>query len=228
MQYLRYMRVKDLLVFERFGVLLCVALFWAYAHLLTASGAYKRSSDLTKVHCRTDQSHLLSSTPWVKFPYPLQWGAPTFNAGHTFGMMALVLVSMIESTVAYLAASRLASATPPPAYVLSRGIGWQGIGILLGGLFGTGTGSIVSIENIGLLGVTRVGSRRVVQISTGFMILFSILGKFGALFASIPFPIFAALYCVIFGLVVHKNELSAEPVHYWSFFVPWIVHLSVL
>ena len=26
-------------------------------------------------------------------------------------------------------------------------------------------------------------------------------GKFGAVFASIPFPIFAALYCVLFGLV---------------------------
>ncbi|MCI07897.1 nucleobase-ascorbate transporter 1-like, partial [Trifolium medium] len=27
------------------------------------------------------------------------------------------------------------------------------------------------------------------------------LGKFGAVFASIPFPIFAALYCILFGLV---------------------------
>ncbi|GLJ54207.1 hypothetical protein SUGI_1162210 [Cryptomeria japonica] len=140
------------------------------------------SSDLTKVHCCTDQSHLLSSTPWVKFPYPLQWGAPTFNAGHTFGMMAPILVSMIESTAAYLAASRNASATPPPTYVLSRGIGWQGIGILLDGLFGTGTGSTVSVEKVGLLGVTRVGSRRVVQISTGFMILFSILAAIGLSF----------------------------------------------
>ncbi|RYR45876.1 hypothetical protein Ahy_A07g031647 isoform B [Arachis hypogaea] len=26
-------------------------------------------------------------------------------------------------------------------------------------------------------------------------------GKFGAVFASIPFPIFAALYCILFGLV---------------------------
>jgi xanthine/uracil permease len=32
-------------------------------------------------------------------------------------------------------------------------------------------------ENIGLLGSTRVGSRRVIQISAGFMIFFSILGK---------------------------------------------------
>lgn len=32
-------------------------------------------------------------------------------------------------------------------------------------------------ENAGLLALTRVGSRRVVQISAGFMIFFSILGK---------------------------------------------------
>jgi len=31
----------------------------------------------------------------------------------------------LQSTGAYMAASRLAIATPPPAYVLSRGIGWQ-------------------------------------------------------------------------------------------------------
>jgi nucleobase transporter 1/2 len=28
-----------------------------------------------------------------------------------------------------------------------------------------------------------------------------IAGKFGALFASIPFTIFAAIYCVMFGIV---------------------------
>jgi len=31
-------------------------------------------------------------------------------------------------------------------------------------------------ENAGLLGLTRVGSRRVTQISAGFMFFFSILG----------------------------------------------------
>ena len=32
----------------------------------------------------------------IKIPYPLQWGAPTFDAGHAFGMMAATLVSLIE------------------------------------------------------------------------------------------------------------------------------------
>ncbi|KAK4493319.1 hypothetical protein RD792_017793 [Penstemon davidsonii] len=200
-QYLKQFQTRQVPILERFALLISVTVIWAYAHLLTASGAYKHRPEMTQQHCRTDKANLISSAPWIKIPYPLQWGAPTFDAGHSFGMMAAVLVSLIESTGAYKAASRLASATPPPAHVLSRGIGWQGIGILLDGLFGTGTGSTVSVENIGLLGSTRVGSRRVIQISAGFMIFFSILGKFGALFASIPFTIFAAIYCVMFGLV---------------------------
>ncbi|XXG67476.1 hypothetical protein AAC387_Pa06g0817 [Persea americana] len=200
-QYLKHFHAKGLPILERFALLMSITVIWAYAHLLTASGAYKHRPELTQFNCRTDKSGLISSAPWIKIPYPLQWGPPTFNAGHAFGMMAAVLVSLIESTGAYKAASRLASATPPPAHVLSRGIGWQGIGILLDGLFGTATGSTVSVENVGLLGATRVGSRRVIQISAGFMIFFSILGKFGALFASIPFTIFAAVYCVLFGLV---------------------------
>ncbi|KAI9199043.1 hypothetical protein LWI28_026394 [Acer negundo] len=200
-QYLKNFKTRQMPILERFALLICITVIWAYAHLLTASGAYKHRSDVTQLHCRTDKAKLISSAPWIKIPYPLQWGAPTFDAGHAFGMMAAVLVSLIESTGAYKAASRLASATPPPAHVLSRGIGWQGIGILLSGLFGTLSGCTVSVENVGLLGSTRVGSRRVIQISAGFMIFFSMLGKFGAFFASIPFTIFAAVYCVLFGLV---------------------------
>ena len=39
--------------------------------------------------------------------------------------MVIKFIGFVQSTGAYLAASRLAIATPPPAYVLSRGIGWQ-------------------------------------------------------------------------------------------------------
>ncbi|KAG6491155.1 nucleobase-ascorbate transporter 2-like [Zingiber officinale] len=200
-QYLKHVYIRRLPVLERFSLLITITIIWIYAHLLTVGGAYRHRPDRTQFHCRTDRANLISSSPWIKIPYPLQWGAPTFDAGHSFGMMAAVFVSLVESTGGFKAAARLASATPPPAHVLSRGIGWQGIGILLDGLFGTATGSTVSVENVGLLGSTRVGSRRVIQISAGFMIFFSILGKFGALFASIPFSIFAAVYCVLFGIV---------------------------
>ncbi|XP_066336289.1 nucleobase-ascorbate transporter 2-like [Miscanthus floridulus] len=200
-QYLKHVQVCHFPILERFSVLISIALVWLYAHILTVSGAYKHSSQVTQLNCRTDRANLITTMPWFDVPYPLQWGPPTFSADHSFGMMAAVVVSLVESTGAFKAAARLASATPPPPFVLSRGIGWQGIGLLLDGLFGTASGATVSVENVGLLGSTRIGSRRVIQISAGFMIFFSILGKFGALFASIPFTLFAAIYCVLFGYV---------------------------
>ncbi|KAH7445582.1 hypothetical protein KP509_01G015800 [Ceratopteris richardii] len=189
-------------IFERFSVLLAVAIVWGYAHLLTITGAYKHSPELTASHCRTNHAALVKSSPWLRVPYPLQWGNPTFEASHVFGMLSAVLVSAVESTGGFLAASRFSGATPPPPFVMSRGLGWQGIGILFDGLFGTANGSTISVENVGLLGLSRVGSRRVVQIAAGFMIFFSLFAKFGAVFASVPLPIVAALFCVLFAKVV--------------------------
>ncbi|AED93439.1 Xanthine/uracil/vitamin C permease [Arabidopsis thaliana] len=56
-------------------------------------------------------------------------------------------------------------------------------------------------KNVGLLAMTKVGSRRVIQISAAFMLFFSIFGKFGAFFASIPLPIMASLYCIVLCFV---------------------------
>lgn len=190
---------KDIL--DRFAVLFSVVIVWIYAYLLAVGGAYKNAAPHTQSTCRADRSGLIDGAAWIRVPYPFQWGAPSFNAGEAFAMMAASYVALIESTGGFIAVSRYASATPLPPSILSRGVGWQGVGILLSGLFGTGNGSSVSVENAGLLALTRVGSRRVVQISAGFMIFFSILGKFGAVFASIPAPIFAALYCIFFAYV---------------------------
>ncbi|KAJ8771560.1 hypothetical protein K2173_026737 [Erythroxylum novogranatense] len=200
-QYLKYLHERGRPVLEKFGLLLCIGIVWAFAAILTAAGAYNSVSPLTKQSCRTDQSYLISSAPWVRVPYPFQWGAPIFRASHVFGMMGAALVTSAESTGTFIAAARLAGATYPPSHVLSRSIGLQGISLLLDGIFGAAVGTTASVENVGLLGLTHVGSRRVVQISTGFMIFFSIFGKFGAFFASIPLPIFAAIYCVSFGIV---------------------------
>lgn len=199
--YFRHIHERTTFLFERYSLLLCIGIVWAFAAILTAAGAYNHVSLKTQQHCRTDKSFLISSAPWIKISYPFHWGPPIFTAGHSFGMMGAVLVSSFESTGAHFATARLAGATPPPAHVLTRSIGLQGIGIFLAGLCGAPAGSSVSVENIGLLGLTKVGSRRVIQISTGFMIFFSIFGKFGAFFASIPLPIFAAIYCILFGIV---------------------------
>ncbi|XP_021842842.2 nucleobase-ascorbate transporter 7 isoform X1 [Spinacia oleracea] len=200
-QYLPHLMRGERHIFDRFAVLFSVAIVWLYAHILTVGGAYKNRSPTTQLSCRTDRAGIISGASWISVPYPFQWGAPTFDAGEAFAMMMASFVGLVESTGAFIAVSRYASATPVPPSILSRGIGWQGVGILLCGLFGTGNAASVSVENAGLLALTRVGSRRVVQIAAGFMIFFSVLGKFGAVFASIPAPMVAALYCLFFAYV---------------------------
>ncbi|GMJ06708.1 hypothetical protein like AT5G62890 [Hibiscus trionum] len=200
-QYVPHVIKSGRNIFGRFAVLFSVAIVWIYAHLLTVGGAYNGKAPKTQISCRTDRAGLIDAAPWIRFPYPFQWGAPSFDAGESFAMMMASFVALVESTGAFIAVSRYASATPMPPSILSRGIGWQKVAILVSELFGTANGSSVSVENAGLLAFTRVGSRRVVQISAGFMIFFSILGKFGAVFASIPAPIIGLLlHCTAYSL----------------------------
>ena len=85
-------------------------------------------------------------------------------------MLAGYLASMVESVGDYYACARLAGAPVPNAKVVNRGIGMEGIGCLVAGIFGTGNGTTSYSENIGAIGLTRVGSRRVVQIGALLML----------------------------------------------------------
>lgn len=226
-QYIPSLTKSGRVKFHRFAVLLAIAIVWVYAVILTVAGAYNKRSLKTQLSCRTDRSGLVGASPWIRVPYPFQWGRPTFDAGDIFAMMASSFVAIVESTGVYIASLRYGSATPIPPSVLSRGVGWQGIGTLLDGAFGTGTGSTASVENAGLLGLTRVGSRRVVQISAGFMIFFAVLGKFGAILAAIPFPIVAALYCVLFAYVVSAGLAYLQFCNLNSFRTKFIVGFAL-
>ncbi|WAQ95016.1 S23A1-like protein [Mya arenaria] len=132
---------------------------------------------------------------------PRQWGLPTVSAASVFGMLAGVLASMIESVGDYYACARLSGAPPPPTHAVNRGIGIEGIGCILAGAWGSGNGTTSYSENIGAIGVTKVGSVRVVQVGGIVMLLLGCFGKFGALFATIPAPVVGGMFMVTFGMV---------------------------
>lgn len=48
----------------------------------------------------------------------------------------------------------------------------------------------------------QVASRRVIQYGAAFMLLLGMIGKFSALFASLPDPVLGALFCTLFGKLV--------------------------
>ena len=50
-------------------------------------------------------------------------------------------------------------------------------------------------------GVTKVGSRRVIQWACVLMILQGVVSKFGAVFIIIPEPIIGGIFCIMFGMI---------------------------
>lgn len=63
-QYLRHIKLRKLPLFERYPILLSVIVIWAFAYLLTVSGAYRHVSQKTKLHCRADKADLIGTAPW--------------------------------------------------------------------------------------------------------------------------------------------------------------------
>ncbi|TQD94669.1 hypothetical protein C1H46_019721 [Malus baccata] len=98
-QYLKNFHARQLPVLERFAFLISITVIWAYAHLLTASGAYKHRPDITQVNCRTDRANLISSAPWLfnDFLNTIFSSSPT---------VALIVAVFLDNTLEYKDSAR--------------------------------------------------------------------------------------------------------------------------
>ena len=190
-QYLRHKHRT----FELYPILLAIGAAWGVAAVLTSLGFFPEGHPS---HTSLDN---LKNAPWFRIPYPFQWGMPQFGAAAIVGMVAGYIASMVESIGDYYACARLSGAPTPNKDTINRGITFEGIGCLVAGIFGTGNGTTSYSENIGAIGLTRVGSRRVVQAGAVIMILLGTVSKFGALFTTIPQPIVGGMYCAMFGMI---------------------------
>ncbi|KAF5184234.1 Nucleobase-ascorbate transporter like [Thalictrum thalictroides] len=217
--YLRKVSVFGHRIFLIYAVPLGLAITWAIAFLLTEAGAYTyKNCDATvpasniiseacrkhvsrMIHCRVDTSHALNSSPWFRFPYPLQWGTPIFRGKLAVVMCVVSIIASVDSIGSYHATSLLVASRPPTPGVLSRGIGLEGLCSIVAGLWGTGTGSTTLTENVHTIAVTKMGSRRSVEFGACLLILLSLVGKVGGFIASIPDVMVAALLCIMWAML---------------------------
>ncbi|KAM7496871.1 hypothetical protein LguiA_021285 [Lonicera macranthoides] len=217
--YLRKVSVFGHRIFLIYAVPLGLAITWATAFLLTEAGAYSykgcdanipasniisehcRKHVSMMKHCRADTSHALRSSPWFRFPYPLQWGTPVFQWKMALVMCVVSIISSVDSVGSYHASSLLVASRPPTPGVVSRGIGLEGLSSVLAGLWGTGTGSTTLTENVHTIAVTKMGSRRAVEFGACVLIVLSLIGKVGGFIASIPQVMVAALLCFMWAML---------------------------
>ncbi|XP_073077868.1 solute carrier family 23 member 1 isoform X3 [Manis javanica] len=189
-------------IFKMFPIVLAIMTVWLLCYVLTLMDVLPTDPTAYGFQARTDaRGDIMAIAPWIRIPYPCQWGLPTVTAAAVLGMFSATLAGIIESIGDYYACARLAGAPPPPVHAINRGIFTEGICCIIAGLLGTGNGSTSSSPNIGVLGITKVGSRRVVQYGAGIMLVLGTIGKFTALFASLPDPILGGMFCTLFGMI---------------------------
>ncbi|KYM94211.1 Solute carrier family 23 member 1 [Cyphomyrmex costatus] len=184
-------------LFKLFPVLLTIIVMWVICTILTMTDTLPFGHP-----ARSDSKlRIINDSPWFRIPYPGQWGIPTVTLSGVLGMLAGVLACTVESISYYPTTARMCGAPPPPVHAINRGIAIEGLGTLLAGLWGSGNGTNTFGENVGTIGVTKVGSRRVIQWACFLMILQGVISKFGAVFIIIPEPIVGGIFCVMFGMI---------------------------
>ncbi|CAN8001266.1 unnamed protein product [Ixodes pacificus] len=200
--------IRPFAIFKLFPILLAILISWGACFLMTET-EYLAPGDAARTDIRAS---IIDKSPWIRVPYPGQFGMPRVSISVVLGMLSAILSSVVESVGDYYACARLSQVPTPPTHAINRGIWMEGIGCIAAGLWGGGCGLTSYSTNISIIAVTKVACRSVVQWAAMFMIAFGVVGKMGALFATIPDPIIGGVFCVMFSMISAVGLSSAQTV----------------
>ena len=142
---------------------------------------------------------LVESLPAVGVPKLLPWGQPVFDTTAIVLLLFAFMVSIIESVGDYHAIAAVTGLEISEERI-ARGIGSEGLACSIAGLLGA-CGTTSYSENIGVVALTKVGSRHVVQVGAVILIFLSLMPKFGGILASMPAPVLGGLTLALYGMI---------------------------
>lgn len=133
-----------------------------------------------------------------EFPVPLTY-KPTFSLAVALPFVVAYVVTSIE-TIGQVYAAAEVTGVPVDSRMLRGGILGDGVSSLFAGFLNAQPNNAFS-QNIGLIKLTGVASRRVVLCAGGVLIALGLFPKLGALVAVMPPPVLGGAGLVMFGLV---------------------------
>jgi xanthine permease len=142
----------------------------------------------------------LGSAGWFSLIKPFSFGAPTFHIDAIIAMSIVGIVSMIETTGVYLALSEICE-QPINEKAMEHGYRAEGLAILVGGLFNAFPYTTFS-QNVGLVQMTGVKTRKVAIVCGIALIVLGLIPKIGALTVLIPNAVIGGATLAMFGMVI--------------------------
>ncbi|KAL3863268.1 hypothetical protein ACJMK2_005033 [Sinanodonta woodiana] len=184
-----------------FAILISIMVGWLVCAVLTYFNVFSSSKDASDYLARTDaRSQIIYDAKWFSVPYPGQFGSPSFDISVFIGFLIASFMCILDSIGDYIACARVCRVPPPPAHAANRGIAVEGLMSALSGAIGCGHATTTYGGNIGAIGITKVASRSVFVFVGLFYILFGIIGKFSAVFITIPYPVLGGALITMFGM----------------------------
>ena len=146
---------------------------------------------------------------WFAIPEPMKYGFD-INIGVIVAICLMSIVSAIETVGDISGIARCGVVRDASDEDIIGGSYSDGFGTALAGIFG-GLPNTSFSQNVGLISMTGVMSRRVVTIGAVFLILCGLIPKVGALVSSMPIAVLGGGVIVMFGMVAAAgiNMLSA-------------------
>lgn len=134
---------------------------------------------------------------------PFYFGLPTFEWPAIFTMILVAMVSLVESTGVYFALGDICEKDIKQKD-LERGYRAEGIAVLLGGIFNAFPYTTFS-QNVGLLQMSGIRSRKIILITGIMLITLGFVPKIAAVTTVIPEAVLGGAMLAMFGMVVSQG-----------------------
>lgn len=146
---------------------------------------------------------------WLHMVQPFYFGTPKFDITAILTMTLVGMVSLVESSGVYYALSDITK-EKLDSKDLARGYRSEGLASIIGGIFNAFPYTTFS-QNVGLLKMTGVKSRRVIMITGVLLVVLGFLPKIAALTQIIPTAVLGAAMLAMFGMVVTQGITMLAP-----------------
>ncbi|WP_203246591.1 nucleobase:cation symporter-2 family protein [Sporosarcina beigongshangi] len=140
---------------------------------------------------------------YIHMVEPFYFGLPTFEWSAIVTMILVAMVSLVESTGVYFALGDICERDIKKED-LEKGYRAEGIAVLLGGIFNAFPYTTFS-QNVGLLQMSGVRSRKIILITGIMLITMGFVPKIAALTTIIPVAVLGGAMLAMFGMVVAQG-----------------------
>ncbi|XP_067656403.1 solute carrier family 23 member 2-like [Haliotis asinina] len=190
-------------LFQLNSILLAMAVSFLVCHVLTVTDTLPSNSTIHGHLARTDvRVSALHDADWFYIPLPFQYGPPAISSSGYVSMLTIMMIAVIQLPGVYQTVALGTGAPPPPSHAINRGMAVDGLSGAVSGMLGGVCASVVYVQSLGVIAVTKVASRAVFVTAAFLTIVMGFIGKFGAVFSLIPDPVIGGFGLMTMGMII--------------------------